>query len=61
MQAGLGLAVFKLPLDLPARPLRMAWHPRHSPDAAHRCLRECVRKVLAAKHALPSGKVAPPP
>ncbi|MFR9796373.1 LysR family transcriptional regulator [Streptomyces sp. MS06] len=43
----LGLAVFEVPLDLPALPLGLAWHPRHDADPAHTWLRGVVRDQLA--------------
>jgi DNA-binding transcriptional LysR family regulator len=46
MQAGLGLSIFALPVPAAARPLLMAWHPRHQADPAHRWLRECVERIL---------------
>jgi DNA-binding transcriptional LysR family regulator len=40
--AGLGLALFKLPLAMPAEQVLQAWHPRLDADAAHQALRACV-------------------
>ena len=50
MAASLGLAVFALPVAVQAEPLRMAWHPRHHVDPAHRWLRECIRRLLNERH-----------
>ncbi|MFB6614311.1 LysR family transcriptional regulator [Streptomyces sp. NPDC085524] len=41
----LGLEVFEIPLDLPALPFGMAWHPRHDADPAHAWLRDCARAL----------------
>lgn len=46
MASSLGLAVFDLPVSVQSEPMRMAWHPRHAADPAHRWLRECVQRVL---------------
>lgn len=46
MGASLGLHMFKLPLKLPASPLRLAWHPRQHGDPAHRWLRETLLAAL---------------
>ena len=46
MADSLGLTVFELPVAVQSEPLRMAWHPRHHVDPAHRWLRECIRRLL---------------
>jgi len=46
MQPALDLQLFALPMAVPALPLRMAWHPRHAADPAHRWLRDCVQVSL---------------
>lgn len=46
MQPALGLELLTLPVQVPALPLRMAWHPRHAADPAHRWLRDCVQTSL---------------
>lgn len=46
MGSALGLRVFTLPLDLPAVPLRLAWHPRQDADPAHRWLRKTLLAVM---------------
>ncbi|MDM0029483.1 LysR family transcriptional regulator [Variovorax saccharolyticus] len=46
MAASLGLQVFDLPVLVPAEAMRMAWHPRHGADPAHRWLRERMQRVL---------------
>ena len=56
MQAGLGLSIFAVPVPAAARPLLMAWHPRHHADAAHRWLRECVERSLKQQTRLPTGR-----
>ncbi|MGW4897917.1 LysR family transcriptional regulator [Kitasatospora sp. NPDC004240] len=48
----LGLALFEIPLDLPAVDIGMAWHPRNDADPAHRWLRAVVHEVVAG-HARP--------
>ncbi|MBN9462820.1 MAG: LysR family transcriptional regulator [Burkholderiales bacterium] len=48
LAGSLGLAVFTLPVPVHTEPMRMAWHPRHNADPAHRWLRECVQRVLNA-------------
>lgn len=48
LAAGLGLAVFDVPLELPPLRLGLAWHPRHDADPAHAWLRGAVREVLVA-------------
>ncbi|WP_347404434.1 LysR substrate-binding domain-containing protein [Streptomyces sp. MST-110588] len=45
--ARLGVRTFPIPLDLPAMPVGMAWHPRHDADAGHVWLRGFVRRVVA--------------
>ena len=45
---GLGLAIIKLPVVIPAEHVVQAWHPRLDSDAAHQCLRQCVA-VLSAR------------
>ncbi|MGW1592156.1 LysR family transcriptional regulator [Streptomyces sp. NPDC002343] len=47
----LGLAVFEIPLALPAMRVGFAWHPRHDADPAHAWLRDCVRELLTARTA----------
>ncbi|PBC76097.1 LysR family transcriptional regulator [Streptomyces sp. TLI_235] len=42
----LGLVAVEIPLDLPALPFGLAWHPRHDADPAHAWLRSCVRELL---------------
>ncbi|MER5733414.1 LysR family transcriptional regulator [Streptomyces sp. NPDC002138] len=44
----LGLETFPIPLDLPAMPFGMAWHPRHDADPAHAWLRACARELAPA-------------
>ncbi|MFC6593855.1 LysR family transcriptional regulator [Kitasatospora paranensis] len=44
----LGLVAVEIPLDLPALPFCLAWHPRHDADPAHAWLRGCVRDLLTA-------------
>jgi len=39
------LDIFRLPFELPAFPIAMAWHPRSEHDAAHRWLREQLKAV----------------
>ncbi|AYV26261.1 Nodulation protein D 2 [Streptomyces sp. ADI95-16] len=51
LAAGLGLETFRIPLDLPALPFGMAWHPRHDADPAHAWLRGCARELLTARPA----------
>ena len=46
MSGPLGLHLFKLPLDLPASPLRLAWHPRQHHDPAHGWLRETLLAAM---------------
>jgi DNA-binding transcriptional LysR family regulator len=46
MAPALGLIVFELPFELPPERQRMAWHPRHGADPAHRQLRTLVQSVL---------------
>lgn len=46
MAPSLGLAVFDLPVTVPTESMRLAWHPRHAADPAHRWLRDCVQRVL---------------
>lgn len=46
MAASLGLVVFELPIAVHSEPMRMAWHPRHQADPAHRWLRDCIRSQL---------------
>ncbi|TCJ94933.1 LysR family transcriptional regulator [Nocardia alba] len=45
-RAALGLAMFEIPLPLPAPVVAMAWHPRNTADAGHRALRELIDTVL---------------
>lgn len=45
MQAGLGLALFELPLPVLVQPMLLAWHPRHNGDPAHTWLRNCVQRI----------------
>lgn len=47
MAVAQGLQVFKLPFDVPAAPMVMAWHPRQAADAAHAWLRNCLLKALS--------------
>ncbi|MEU3313639.1 LysR family transcriptional regulator [Streptomyces sp. NPDC048387] len=42
----LGLVTFEVPLDLPALPFGLAWHPRHDADPAHTWLRTCARDLV---------------
>ncbi len=49
MAPSLGMKVFALPFEMPQERQRMAWHPRDTEDPAHRCLRETVQRVLAAR------------
>ncbi|MEU6279021.1 LysR family transcriptional regulator [Streptomyces sp. NPDC047028] len=55
LAATLGLAVFELPLQLPAIEVSLAWHPRHDADPAHAWLRSCVRDLMAQWSAGGSG------
>lgn len=50
MAASLGLAIFALPVVVQSEPMRMAWHPRHRVDPAHRWLRECIQRLLDEPH-----------
>lgn len=50
MAPSLGLAVFDLPLAVQREPMRMAWHPRHGADPAHRWLREAFQRLLNDPH-----------
>ena len=50
MAASLGLAIFDLPFPVQAEPMRMAWHPRHRADLAHRWLRDCIQRLLNDPH-----------
>ena len=50
MAASLGLAVFELPIAVQSEPMRMAWHPRHQADSAHRWLRDCIQRQLDDPH-----------
>lgn len=43
------LAVFELPVALPPIPVRLAWHPRHDLDPAHRWLRDRLFALLRAR------------
>jgi DNA-binding transcriptional LysR family regulator len=47
VDGSLGLRTFALPLVLPTDVIVQAWHPRLQADAAHRCLRQTVKAVLA--------------
>lgn len=53
MAGSLGLRLFSLPLQLPAAPLRLAWHPRQDADPAHRWLREAL--LAAMRGSDPTG------
>ncbi|MGW1989061.1 LysR family transcriptional regulator [Embleya sp. NPDC001921] len=46
MVEGMGLRTFEVPLELPALPMGLAWHPRNDADLGHAWLRRCVRDVL---------------
>ncbi|MFJ7777413.1 LysR family transcriptional regulator [Streptomyces yangpuensis] len=46
LAAALGLETFEIPLDLPALPFGMAWHPRHDADPAHGWLRARARELM---------------
>lgn len=46
MAPSLGLTLFELPVTVRTEPMRLAWHPRHSADPAHRWLRNCIQRVL---------------
>ncbi|WP_010460644.1 LysR family transcriptional regulator [Acidovorax radicis] len=46
MAPSLKLNVFVLPLPVESDPMRMAWHPRYSADAAHLWLRDNLIRVL---------------
>jgi DNA-binding transcriptional LysR family regulator len=46
MASSLGLTLFDLPVTVRTEPMRLAWHPRHGADPAHRWLRECIQRVL---------------
>lgn len=50
MAASLGLTVFELPFAVQSEPMRMAWHPRHQSDPAHRWLRDCIQGQLDDPH-----------
>lgn len=50
MAASIGLTVFELPIAVHSEPMRMAWHPRHHADPAHRWLRNCVQGQLDDPH-----------
>ncbi len=50
MAASMGLAVFDLPFAVRLEPMRMAWHPRHQADPAHRWLRDCMARQLDDPH-----------
>jgi DNA-binding transcriptional LysR family regulator len=50
MATSLGLAIFELPVSVQTEPMRIAWHPRHNADPAHRWLRECIQRVLNDPH-----------
>jgi len=43
--AGLRIRAFEIPLALPPLSVMQAWHPRNDADAAHKWLREQVRKA----------------
>ncbi|MBN9430550.1 MAG: LysR family transcriptional regulator [Burkholderiales bacterium] len=53
MAPSMGLTLFELPLQVTREPLLMAWHPRHGADAAHRWLRDAVKRAMAARHTQP--------
>ncbi|MCP2164657.1 LysR family transcriptional regulator [Goodfellowiella coeruleoviolacea] len=53
--SALGLVVFPVPTELDPIEVRMAWHPRHDADPAHRWLRQCVREVTAVEVVAPTG------
>jgi DNA-binding transcriptional LysR family regulator len=42
-----GLHSFVLPMPVPPITVSLLWHPRMDGDAAHRCLRGCVRDACA--------------
>lgn len=44
-----GLHIFRIPLKLEPVTVLQIWHPRFNADAAHRLLRECVRKACKEK------------
>lgn len=50
MAGSLGLTVFELPIAVHLEPMRMAWHPRHQADPAHRWLRDCIQGQLDNPH-----------
>ncbi|CAN5306846.1 LysR substrate-binding domain-containing protein [soil metagenome] len=50
MAPSLGLTVFDLPITVRSEPVRMAWHPRHNADPAHRWLRDVLQRVLNDPH-----------
>jgi DNA-binding transcriptional LysR family regulator len=50
MAPSLGLTVFELPFAVQGEPMRMAWHPRHQNDPAHRWLRDCMARQLDDPH-----------
>jgi DNA-binding transcriptional LysR family regulator len=52
----LGLRAFKIPLPLPEITITMAWHPRNTPDPAHRWLRTLIRTVLTSAIDPPAPK-----
>lgn len=55
----LGLETFAMPLDLPAMPFDMAWHPRHDADPAHAWLRACARDLVPRQGAGPGRRDEP--
>jgi DNA-binding transcriptional LysR family regulator len=43
---GYPLQISEVPLPLPTLPMLLLWHPRFTPDARHRFLRECVTTAV---------------
>jgi DNA-binding transcriptional LysR family regulator len=43
-----GLVALPLPLDVPAIPIRLAWHQRYDGDPAHKWLRELAQEALVS-------------
>jgi DNA-binding transcriptional LysR family regulator len=46
VEKSLGIAMFRLPVDVPVEQIVQGWHPRADADPAHRCLRECIRGLV---------------
>lgn len=57
---GLGVGMYRAPIDIPAPDIRMYWHARRDRDPLHRWLREQIVAVLDANEraeARPAGRV----